>query len=190
MTGMVFGRKSVARIITAGAILAMLSAFAPAVAADAEAPLGAGFRKGRETGYPVPRFVSLKSAQARMRIGPSTDYATRWVYTHRGLPFEITEEYGNWRRVRDFEGVTGWMHGALLSGERTAIVGPWLDEALPLRQSASPRGRISARLSPQVMMRVAGCNGTWCEVSLPRKDLEGYVDQASLWGVYPGERFE
>ncbi|WP_281976702.1 SH3 domain-containing protein [Pseudorhizobium flavum] len=168
------------------AVAALVAGLPPAIAADA----GSGFRSGRETGYAVPRFVSLKAAKARMRIGPSTDYATSWLYTQRGLPLEITEEYGNWRRVRDFEGVSGWMSGALLSGDRTAIVGPWLDEPIPLRRSASSGASVRAQLSPRVLMQVKTCDGRWCEVSLPRNSVEGYVDQSSLWGVYPGERFK
>ena len=197
MTSKPPGRRRAARVIIAGSALAFsfLAVLMPAAeAADSQSGTssgsGSGFRKGRETGYPIPRFVSLKATQARMRIGPSTDYATKWVYTHRGMPLEITEEYGNWRRVRDFDGVTGWMSGALLSGDRTAVVGPWLDEPIALRQSASSGSAVVAQLSPRVMMRVARCDGTWCEVSLRSNGLDGYVDQASLWGVYPRERFE
>lgn len=193
MTSKPLGRRRAAGVIIAGSALAFsfLAVFMPAAeAADSPSGSGSGFRKGRATGYPIPRFVSLKAAQARMRIGPSTDYATKWVYTHRGMPLEITEEYGNWRRVRDFDGVTGWMSGALLSGDRTAVVGPWLDEPITLRQSASARSGVVAQLSPRVMMHVARCDGIWCEVSLRSNGLDGYVDQASLWGVYPRERFE
>ncbi|MCB5201231.1 SH3 domain-containing protein [Neorhizobium sp. T786] len=191
MTGKHTGRWSAARIMACGLAFSFLPAFLPAEPVVAQqAELAAGFRKGRETGYPVPRFVSLKSNRARMRIGPSTDYATKWVYTHQGMPFEITEEYGNWRRVRDVDGVTGWMSGALLSGDRTAIVGPWLDEPVALRRTASSNGRVAAQLSPKVMMHVGRCDGTWCAVHLQRNGLDGYLDQSSLWGVYPGERFE
>jgi SH3-like domain-containing protein len=177
--------------LVGGLALSFLFALLPAEPAVAQqAELSPGFQKGRQTGYPVPRFVSLKSNRARMRIGPSTDYAAKWIYTHQGMPFEITEEYGNWRRVRDADGVTGWMSGALLSGNRTAIVGPWLKEPLPLRISATSSARITAQLSPRVMMHVSRCDGTWCEVRLQRNRLDGYVEQSALWGVYPGERFE
>ncbi|CAD7024785.1 hypothetical protein REJC140_00529 [Pseudorhizobium endolithicum] len=190
MSGMSFPRRCAAAVLAAitafGPLHPVMPAVRPAVAAD----VGSGFRSGRETGYPVPRFVSLKAARARMRIGPSTDYATKWIYTQRGLPLEITEEYGNWRRVRDFDGVTGWMSGALLSGDRTAVVGPWLREPIPLRRAGVSGARITAQLAPKVLMQVGGCDGRWCRVSLPQNNLEGYVEQSSLWGVYPGERFE
>ena len=191
MTAPSRSRRLSAALVAAGAVLSLLFTLTGAAAADAANTRdGAGFGKGRETGYPVPRFVSLKSDRARMRIGPSTDYAVKWVYTRRGMPMEITEEYGNWRRVRDSDGVTGWMSGALLSGDRTAMIGPWLDEPVALRRSASSGGGVAARLAPKVIMHVTRCDGRWCAVALRASGMEGYVEQASLWGVYPGERFE
>src|SRR5690606_28755156 len=91
----------------------------------AAAGLASGYTLGRSTGYPIPRFVSLKSAKARMRVGPSTTYRILWVYQRAGTPLEIIDEWGNWRRVRDDAGTSGWMHAALLSGRRTAVVAPW-----------------------------------------------------------------
>ncbi|WP_052182735.1 SH3 domain-containing protein [Rhizobium sp. YS-1r] len=154
------------------------------------ANLVAGFRKGRETGFPIPRFVSLKASRAHMRVGPSTDYATVWIYSARGLPVEITEEYGNWRRIRDPDGVTGWMFAPLLSSRRTAVVGPWIKQPIPLRSAPSRNARIIARLSAEVRLDLDHCDGSWCEVSLQKQRLSGFVEQGSLWGVYPGETIE
>lgn len=178
------------RFAAASGLLVLLVAAGLPAASAAQSGAVSGFAKGRETGFSVPRYVSLKASRARMRIGPSTDYATKWIYTHRGMPLEITEEYGNWRRVRDFDGVTGWMSGALLSGDRTAIVGPWLDTPVTLHSEPSSRSGVVAKLSSKVMMGVSTCDGAWCKVNLPRNGLEGYVDQSSLWGVYPGEQIK
>ena len=68
------------------------------------------------SGLPLPRFVSLKAKSVNLRVGPSTDYATSWMYTRAGLPVEITQEFENWRRIRDFEGGEGWVFHSLLSG--------------------------------------------------------------------------
>lgn len=152
--------------------------------------VSSGFRKGRMTGYPVPRFVSIKSSNAHMRVGPSTDYATNWVYSARGLPLEIIEEYGNWRQVRDQDGISGWMFAPLLSGRRTAVVGPWHDRPVALRSSPSKTSGVIAELAPKVRLNLKHCDGSWCDVSLQTKNLGGYVAQAELWGVYPHERVE
>jgi hypothetical protein len=69
-----------------------------------------------------------------MRIGPSLDYGTQWIYRVSGLPLEITAEYGNWRQVRDSDGVSGWMHRALLSSKRTAHHRP-----MDRRERSDPR---------------------------------------------------
>jgi SH3-like domain-containing protein len=161
-------------------------------AAGAAAPSasGQGFRRGRITGYPVPRFVSLRSASAHMRVGPSTDYATVWVYSARGLPIEITDEYGNWRRVRDQDGTSGWMFAPLLSGERTAVVGPWMNEPIALRSAPHSSASVVAMLSPAVRLDIRHCDGSWCNATVQSRRIGGYVAQADLWGVYPQERVE
>jgi SH3-like domain-containing protein len=143
--------------------------------------------KGRETGLKVPRFVSLRSREARMRVGPSLDYGIAWIYRVPGLPLEITAEYGNWRQVRDSDGVSGWMHRALLSSNRTAIVGPWLSTHVPLRDGPSTSARKLASLTPRVRVAISDCDGSWCKVDVTGHDLDGFIRQSALWGVYSNE---
>src|SRR5262245_26457172 len=72
---------------------------------------------GADSGkLPIPRFVSLKSDRVNVRSGPTKDHEVTWVYTRTGLPVEITAEYENWRRIRDWEGAEGWVYHSLLSG--------------------------------------------------------------------------
>ena len=81
-------------------------------------------RRLGQSGLPVPRFVSLKADRVNVRGGPTKDHEVRWVYTRAGLPVEITAEFENWRRIRDWEGSEGWVYHSLLSGRRTALVMP------------------------------------------------------------------
>src|ERR1700691_4642933 len=74
------------------------------------------------SGLPVPRYVSLKSDHVNVRAGPTKDNDVAWAYTRSGLPVEITQEFENWRRVRDSEGAEGWVYHSLLSGRRTAVI--------------------------------------------------------------------
>lgn len=162
----------------------------PKATGATEPEIAPGFRRGRVTGFPVPRFVSLKSSNAHMRVGPSTDYPTVWVYSARGLPMEITDEYGNWRQVRDQDGTSGWMFAPLLSGNRTAVIGPWHDEPVPLLQAPSKSAAIIAELAPKVRLNLRHCDGSWCDVRLQSRSLGGYIAQTELWGVHPQERVE
>lgn len=142
---------------------------------------------GRVSGLAIPRFVSLKSSAARLRIGPSTDYPIIWLYVTTGLPLEVVEEYGNWRMVRDAEGATGWMSAALLSGRRMAVVGNWLGNTAALKAAPAEKAPERAILQGGVLLRLDHCDGTWCEVTVRRHGLIGYVRQVDLWGVYRNE---
>ncbi|RVU17706.1 SH3 domain-containing protein [Methylobacterium oryzihabitans] len=169
----------------------LLALLAPAAARAApEVALGSA------TKLPVPRYVSLKTDRVNLREGPSKDHRTLWVFQRAGLPVEIVAEFETWRRIRDSEGTEGWVLHSLLSGRRTAIVLAKGDKAAPTPLYASPEGRgdVVAQLQAGVIGSVKACTGTWCRlvVSLPQKrgDVDGYVRQDSLWGVYPNEKVE
>ncbi len=164
------------------------------------------------SGYPVPRFVSLKSDPVNLRKGPGTEYPKSWVYRQAGLPVEIIQEYGDWRRVRDASGVEGWVYRSLLSGRRTALIRPWEKHQAerrrsaklvrgrsalnggapptlsmtPMKRSDSARSRTIARLEAGTLLTVMSCSQVWCEVQIG--DYSGYVEKTELWGVYADEK--
>ena len=167
--------------------------FALAVCLAALLPLAARAANGEVTGsvsgLPVPRFVSLKSDRVNARSGPNKDQEVRWVYTHAGMPVEVTAEFENWRRIRDWEGAEGWVYHSLLSGKRMAMVVPKTkDELVPLYESTHVQSAVSARLQSGVLGALKSCNGTWCQFS--GKGFEGYIRQERLWGAYPNEKVE
>ena len=142
---------------------------------------------GDVTGLPIPRFVSVKARPANVRVGPGTDYPLKWTFVRRFVPVEITAEYGDWRRVRDWDGSSGWILGALLSGRRTALAAPWLTgKTIALRSYAAAKAPLVARVQPKVFVHLDDCDGQWCKVSV--RGAGGYIRQTRLWGVYPGER--
>lgn len=163
-------------------------------ASTAIAQVPPGGRLG--TGLPVPRYVSLKTDRVNLREGPSKDHRTAWVFQRAGLPVEIIAEYETWRRIRDSEGTEGWVLHSLLSGRRTALIMPWAKGDVPpihLLDRAEERGGTLAQLQPGVIANVRGCDGTWCRVVIAMeraRDLDGYVRQDKLWGVYPNETIE
>lgn len=146
---------------------------------------------GSSSGLPVPRFVSLKADRVNVRRGPDKDQEVVWVFTRPALPMEITAEFENWRRIRDWEGGEGWVYHSLLSGRRTALaIGKTKDkdELLPLYDEASVRGRMVARLQPGVLGKIKRCTGEWCRFS--GDGFDGWIEQARLWGVYANEKIE
>jgi SH3-like domain-containing protein len=166
------------------ALALLLAAIAPAPSA-----LAAGENAGNVTGLPVPRFVSLKSERVNVRGGPNKDQDVRWVYTRAGMPVEITAEFENWRRIRDWEGSEGWVYHSLLSGKRTAVVAPKdKDELVPLYESADAQSAVVAKLQGGVLATLKSCSGAWCRIS--GKTFDGYIRQERIWGAYPNEKVE
>jgi SH3-like domain-containing protein len=144
---------------------------------------------GTVTGLPVPRFVSLRHDKTNVRGGPAQSHEIKWTFARSGLPVEITAEYENWRRVRDSDGAEGWVHQALLSGRRTALIAPHSKErTLPLHEAPNAASAVLARLQPGVLASVKSCGGGWCRIS--GASFDGYFLQSELWGVYPNETVE
>jgi SH3-like domain-containing protein len=171
-----------------GRLPALLVAIA-AVLAGARAAPAASDAAG--SGLAVPRFVSLKSDKVNVRSGPTKDNDVAWIYTRAGLPVEITAEYENWRRIRDWEGAEGWVYHSLLSGRRTGLVQPNAksgDEYISIYASADAKSAVTARLQRGVVGKVKHCTGTWCRIM--GDGFDGWVEQERLWGVYPDEKVE
>lgn len=144
---------------------------------------------GSVSGLPVPRFVSLKSDRVNVRSGPNKDQDVRWVYTRIGMPVEITAEFENWRRIRDWEGAEGWVYHSLLSGRRSAVVVPTLkDDMVPLYEKGDVKSGVVAKLQSGVLGQLKTCDGTWCQFN--GKNFSGYIQQERLWGAYPNEKVD
>jgi SH3-like domain-containing protein len=139
------------------------------------------------SGLPVPRFVSLRAGEANMRSGPGEQYPIKWVYRRPGVPLEIVAEYHHWRRVRDWQGTEGWMHGNMLAGRRSAVV---LGETRMLRARANSVSGVVARLEPGVIAKLVRCpqDSAWCEIEA--ESIKGWLPRVDLWGVYPDETVE
>ena len=159
-------------------VLGLAMTGAPAAAQPASAPEP----QTGPSGLPLPRFVSLDSGEANMRTGPGRRYPILWVYTRRGLPLEVTAEYGQWRRVRDSTGVEGWMHVSLLSGRRTVqIIGG--NAVLRTDPHADAPPAILAEDGAQGLLET--CRGDWCRIEM--QDRDGWLPRTRFWGSHPGE---
>lgn len=155
----------------------------------ADAPARAQTAQIGPSGLPLPRFVSVKSSPVNVRQGPSRDHDIAWTYTRSGQPVEITQEFENWRRIRDADGQEGWVFQGLLSGRRTALVTPWSNrDNTPVRTKPDAAADVRALLEPNVLVNIGPCDGAWCAVE--GTGFEGFVEQSRLWGVYPGEKIE
>ena len=133
---------------------------------------------GKETGLPVPRFVSMNSSKVNVRAGPGTRYPIKWVFQRKALPVQIIAESDTWRKIRDFEGIEGWVHQRMLSGRRRAVVTGAIQQ---LKREPQETAKTIALLEPGVILRLEKCSGAWCLVE--GGSYEGWIGRQSIWGV-------
>mgnify|MGYP001179063263 CR=1 FL=1 len=134
--------------------------------------------KGSVTGLKIPRYVSIKKNKANIRRGPGTSYKIDWVYNLKGFPLQIFAEYGAWRKVKDYEGSTGWIHSKLLSGKRTII---FLNDETFLRNGPSLKSNKIALINKDVVAEFVDCKTYWCKIRIDNKT--GWVFINSIWGI-------
>ncbi|MBV9966425.1 MAG: hypothetical protein JO008_12100 [Alphaproteobacteria bacterium] len=156
----------------ATALLVLAGGAAAAFAASGES----------DTNLPVPRFVSLHSDKVNLRAGPGDRYPIEWVLTRKEMPVEITGQLEHWRRIRDWEGTTGWVHERMLTGKRAVIV---RGGVRPLLQQPDPAAAVIARAEPGVIGRLVECRGIWCKIET--SEATGWMRRSDVWGVYPDE---
>ncbi|MGV6847326.1 MAG: SH3 domain-containing protein [Marinibacterium sp.] len=138
--------------------------------------------RGPVTNLPLPRFVSMKAPEGNVRRGPSRTHRIDWVFKRRDMPLRITAEHGHWRRVEDRDGAGGWVHYALLSGNRTVLVEKDMAQA---HTRPDPSAPVSAMFELGVVARLGDCTIEWCRISAG--GYRGWVPKSYVWGVGPNE---
>lgn len=171
-------------------VLPFCLAFAAAPDAALERQLAQSSTEGQSggvTGLPLPRFVSLRADEVNLRTGPGIRYPIDWVYQRRGLPVEVIDEFESWRRIRDRQGTSGWVHQSMLAADRTGVI---LGERRALRREAQATAAIVAWLEPGVIVLLDSCDGGWCHAEAQdgeQQSFQGWLRQSEFWGAYPGE---
>jgi SH3-like domain-containing protein len=135
-----------------------------------------------DTAQKLPRFVSLRSDQVNLRVGPGENYPIQWVLTRKEMPVEITKEFENWRMIRDWQGTEGWVHERMLTGKRAVVIKGGIRTLHRQPDVAAPP---VAHAEPGVIAKLLECRADWCRIDAA--DHTGWVQRGDLWGVYPGE---
>ena len=134
---------------------------------------------GTETGLEIPRYVSLKSNDANIRVGPSKNYPIKIKYIKKNYPLKVLEEYEEWRKVEDFKKNIGWIHKSLISGTRTGILLSNDNKNIKLLNTLD--GNVIGEIGKGNVVNLEKCKINWCLVSA--KNSKGWIDKKYIWGV-------
>lgn len=133
------------------------------------------------SGYPVPRYVTLKFGKVNARKGPGDDHKLMFVYRARGLPVQVIAETSDWRRVCDPEGQVAWVHKRVTDGRRAVMnTGKTL---VPMLRRPKPAADPVAYLNVRAIAELNRCQKGWCRVKAGGRT--GWVREGALWGTSP-----
>ncbi len=141
---------------------------------------------GKETGLEIPRYVSLKSNDANIRVGPSINYPIKIKYIIKNYPLKVLEEYENWRKVEDFRKNIGWIHKSLISGTRTGII--LSNENKNIKLFNTLDGNTIGEIGKGNIVNLVKCKINWCLVSA--KNYKGWIDKKYIWGIKEKEKIK
>ena len=66
-------------------------------------------------------FSTLRYNNVNLRQGPSIDYPVKIFYKKKYLPVLIQDASDNFRKIKDHENNTGWIHVSQLSKRKAAL---------------------------------------------------------------------
>ena len=55
-------------------------------------------------------FLTLRNEKVNLRQGPSFDYPVKIFYKKKFLPVLVQDKSDNFRKIRDHENNSGWIH--------------------------------------------------------------------------------
>ena len=123
-------------------------------------------------------FLTLRNERVNLRQGPSFDYPVKIFYKKKYLPVLIQDKSDNFRKIRDHENNSGWIHISQLSKKKAAIV---MDDELILFNGSTKYSNPIAILKKGRLVRIKKCKEHWCKIKTI--EFNGWVRKKSLWGL-------
>ena len=124
-------------------------------------------------------FLTLRNDKVNLRQGPSFEYPIKLFYKKKFLPILVLEKFENFRKIRDHENNTGWIHISQLSKKKAAIV---IDDEAYIFSSNTIYSKPLAVSKNGKLLLVKKCKKNWCKIS--SKNIKGWIKKESLWGLY------
>ena len=123
-------------------------------------------------------FRTLRNDKVNLRQGPSFDYPIKIFYKKKFLPVLIQDHSDNFRKIRDHENNTGWVHISQLSKKKAAIV---IDDNSILFNDSTIYSNPVAILKKGRLVKINKCKDNWCKIKTD--EFKGWVKKENLWGL-------
>ena len=123
-------------------------------------------------------FRTLRNEKVNLRQGPSFNYPIKIFYKKKFLPVLVQDRSDNFRKIKDHENNSGWIHVSQLSKKKAAIV---MGKDLIMFKKPTIFSNPIVILKEGRLVKINKCRETWCKVS--SDDFKGWVKNENLWGL-------
>ena len=123
-------------------------------------------------------FLTLRYDKVNLRLGPSKDYPVKIFYKKKYLPVLVVDQLDNFKKIKDHENNTGWIHISQLSKKKAAIT---TKDNLLIFNKPTIYSKPSAVLKMGILCIVQKCKSEWCKIRVA--NFKGWVKKDSLWGL-------
>jgi len=122
-------------------------------------------------------FLTLRNDVVNLRQGPSFEYPVKISYKKKYLPVLIQDQSENFRKIRDHENNSGWIHISQLSPKKAAIT---IYENTVLFTKPSIFSKPKVMIDKGRLCEIKKCKNEWCKIKTG--NFQGWVKKNSLWG--------
>ena len=124
-------------------------------------------------------FLTLKNNEVNVRVGPSKKYPVKYIYKKKYLPLKILDKSETWRKIKDFENNSGWIHISQLSKKKSALN---IKNYSILYQKPTIYSKPIVKLETGRLVLIKKCKVKWCKITTG--GFKGWIFRSSLWGKF------
>jgi len=122
-------------------------------------------------------FLTLRYDSVNLRQGPSKNYPIKIFYIKKHLPVLVQDTSDDWRKIRDQENNTGWIHRSQLSKKKAAIT---IDDQVIMFKNPTIFSKPLVVLEKGRLCLISKCKDEWCSVKVEK--YSGWIRKKSFWG--------
>ena len=122
-------------------------------------------------------FLSLKNDEVNVRQGPSFEHPIKFIYKKKYLPLEIIDKFETWRKIKDFQNNSGWIHISQLSKKKSAIN---VKNDSILYKKSTIFSKPIAKVEKGKLLIIKKCKEKWCKITAGK--YKGWIFKSNLWG--------
>ena len=124
------------------------------------------------------KYLSIRTSIANLRIGPSFAHPIAFVYEKKNMPVEVIDEFEVWRKVKDYQGDTGWVHLSQLSRKRSLLT---TKDGIVLYKKSTIYSEPIIKIGKLEAVVIKKCIPNWCLVEIQK--YKGWIQTEHVWGL-------